>query len=681
MRRTRIGRPAVAAPWALAGYVSACATSSGPPSVGAEDSTSRASSASTSTEAGSLAARAGATSAPSGDSKPVDPKYVWDLTDLFASPEAWDAARKDVLETLPAIEAREGALRGASDLAETLELVFDTRKEAARVRVYAYLDYAVDLRDPNAAERRQLAQQMLTELENATSWLEPAISALGAKRVQQYRRRSEALEPYAFYLEDILRRAPHTLDAEAESVIAASSMMQSAPNDIYSVLTTADFEWPEIEIEGETVRMDRSGYSKYREHPDRAIRKKTFEAFFGKLKDFESSLGKVLSAEVDANLFQSRVRNYESVLAWALSDDAIPEAVYRTLVEQTNAALPSLHRYLRLRARMLEIDDLGYHDMYPSLVDSDASWDIEMARKLTLAALQPLGEAYVERLEYATQQRWQHVFPSEGKRGGAFMAGSAYDVHPYIMLNHNETYDALSTYAHEWGHAVHTMLAKEAQPWATVQYSPFVAEVASIANELFLSAYMLENAEDDDERLFFLGQELELIRRTYFRQAMFAEFELAVHEEVAKGNALSGPRLTEMYGDLLRKYHGHEDGVLTIAPPVDMEWAYIPHFYYDFYVFQYATSIAGGALLVRRVLEEGPTARENLLEVFRAGGSDHPYDILKRAGIDLATPAPHRALIARMEAVMDQIEAILDRQAPSARRQTETATTDSAPVR
>lgn len=593
----------------------------------------------------------------------VDPKYVWDLTDLYPTVDAWETARRDVLAQLPDIEAFEGKLASGPDsLRQALDLMFDTTKEAARVRVYAYLDSATDLRAAEATERQQLSQQMLAALDRATSWVEPEILALGEKRVRGYQRRAPGLKPYSFYLDNILRRAPHTLTAEAESVLAASSLMQAAPNDIYNTLTTADLEWPSLEVDGETVKVDRAGYARLREHPDRDVREAAFRAFFGRLKDFEGSLGQIMASEVTANLFQSQARSYGGVLAWALSDDNIPAAVYRTLIDETNAALPSLHRYLKLRARMLGIEDLAYHDMYPSIVASDAEWDIEVSRELTIEALAPLGEAYVDRLRHATQQRWQHVFPGTGKRGGAFMAGSAYDVHPYIMLNHNDTYDALSTYAHEWGHAVHTMLAKEAQPWPTVQYSPFLAEVASIANELFLSAYMLENAKTDDERLFYLGQELELIRRTYFRQAMFAEFELAIHEEVEQGQALSGARLTEIYGELLKKYYGHEAGVLTVEAPVDLEWAYIPHFYYDFYVFQYATSIAGGALLVQQVLETGDAARENLLEVFRAGGSDYPYEILKRAGIDLATPAPHRALVARMNAVMDRIEAILDRQ-------------------
>ncbi len=575
-------------------------------------------------------------------------------------------AREAVLGRIPEIEALQGTFgQGPAALRRALDLIFDTQKEASRVRVYASTGASVALKDPGATERRALALKMLASLEDATSFVEPEILAVGERKIRGYQKREPGLAPYAFYLNNILRRAPHTLNAEGESVIAKSSLMTTSPSSIYTVLTTADFDWERIELNGETVVMDRAGYAKYREHPNREIRARAFESFWGTMKRYERSLGQILASEVTANLYQSTVRRHDGVLSWALSDSNVPASVYRTLVEQVNAALPTLHRYLELRARMLGIDGLRYHDMYPSLVEMEQSFDLDTSRTITIAALAPLGKEYGKKLAYGTAQRWQHAYPAEGKQGGAYMAGAAYDVHPYILLNHNDSFDSLSTYAHEWGHAVHTLLANEAQPFPTARYSTFLAEVASIGNELFLSAYMLENAQSDEERLFYLGQELELIRTTYFRQAMFAEFELAIHEEVESGGALSGDRLTAIYRNLLEKYHGHADGIVTIDGNVSLEWAYIPHFYYDFYVYQYATSIAGGALLVQQVLEKGDEARNQLLEVFRAGGSDYPYEILKGAGIDLATPAPYQALIRRMDGVIDQIESILDQSSAS----------------
>jgi oligoendopeptidase F len=305
---------------------------------------------------------------------------------------------------------------------------------------------------------------------------------------------------------------------------------------------------------------------------------------------------------------------------------------------------------------------MHYYDIYPPLVNAELQFSVDEAKETSLAALEPFGEAYLDILERGFGERWMHVYPGPGKRSGAYMAGAAYDVHPYLLLNYNEDYESLSTFAHEWGHAVHSVLSTEAQPFSKSDYSTFTAEVASIINEVLLEDYMIEQASTDDEKLFYLGQVLESLRGTFFRQAMFAEFELAIHEEIEAGRPLSGARLTQIYGDLLKKYHGHDEGVVQIDDLYAVEWAYIPHFVnYDFYVYQYATSMAGGIYFATRILEGGEAEREEFLNVLRAGGSDYAYQILKEAGVDMATPAPYQALIARMNDVMDEIEVILDR--------------------
>jgi len=274
--------------------------------------------------------------------------------------------------------------------------------------------------------------------------------------------------------------------------------------------------------------------------------------------------------------------------------------------------------------------------------------------------LKPLGEEYNKHLATALDSNWAHAYPQPGKRSGAYMNGSAYDVHPYVLLNHNDDYNALSTYAHEWGHAVHTMLAKDEQPFEKVFYSTFTAEIASTINEILLEEHLIAQAESKEEKLFYLGQALESIRGTFFRQTMFAEFELAIHEAAEKGEPLTGAVFTEMYDELLKKYHGHDQGVVLIDEPYTMEWAYIPHFYYDFYVFQYATSISGAAWFADKFLSGDESARIALVNVLKAGGSDYAYEILKRAGLDMATAEPYQALVRRMEDVMDRIEALLD---------------------
>jgi oligoendopeptidase F len=366
---------------------------------------------------------------------------------------------------------------------------------------------------------------------------------------------------------------------------------------------------------------------------------------------------------VKTDWFNARVRRHPSSLASALSGNNVPEAVYRTLLAETNANLPTLHRYFRLRGRMLGVADLRYWDIYPPMVKLDKKFTYAEAKRATLAAAQPLGAAYVTDLAACLDGRYTHVYPQPGKRSGAYMSGSVHDAHPYVLLNHNDDYESLSTLAHEWGHGMHSVLANRTQPAPVAQYSIFTAEIASTCNEALLLDQMLKIAKDDDERLFYLGSALEQLRGTFFRQAMFAEFELRIHEEVEKGNALSGDAFTQIYADILRRYHGDAAGVLKIDDLVTVEWAYIPHFYRNFYVYQYATSIAASQAFAERILAGEPGAVDTYLGLLKAGGSDYPYELVKKAGVDLATPEPYRALVKRMNAIMDQIESILDKRA------------------
>jgi oligoendopeptidase F len=369
-----------------------------------------------------------------------------------------------------------------------------------------------------------------------------------------------------------------------------------------------------------------------------------------------------MNSHMQAQAFTSAVRNYDSTLGKALFDDNMPEAVYRILVSEVNAALPTLHRYFKLRKRMLEIDDdMHYYDIYPPLVALDKRFSIEGSIALTRRALEPLGEEYMAGYDRGVEGRWMHVYPSSGKRSGAYMAGGAYDVHPYVLLNHNDDFDSASTFAHEYGHAVHSVLANSAQAWENAGYSTFIAETASIMNEMLLQDLVIREAQTDEEKLFYLGSGLEALRGTFFRQTMFAEFELAMNEAVAAGEVLTGAKLSSLYLELLRRYHGHDLGVVTIDPAYALEWAYIPHFYYDFYVFQYATSITAAAGLAEKIVSKDPLAQRDFIQLLKAGGSNYPYELMKKAGVDMATAAPYRALVARMNAIMDEMETLLDR--------------------
>ena len=328
------------------------------------------------------------------------------------------------------------------------------------------------------------------------------------------------------------------------------------------------------------------------------------------------------------------------------------------MVAETNAGLPQLHRYFDLRRRILKLPDIGYYDIYPPLVQLDRKFTVPEMRTITLQALTPLGTDYIAQLGKATAARWMDPLPRPGKRSGAYMNGSIYDVHPYLLLNLGENYEGLSTYAHEWGHAMHTLLAKSAQPFDLAGYATFIAEIASTANELLLNDFMLRRAKTRDEKLFYLGQRLESLRGTFFRQTMFAEFELKAHELAEAGEGVSGRRFNEIYLDLLRRYHGPD---MILAPELANEWSFVSHFLRSdtYYVYQYATSITAGTWFARSILGGGKAERERYLDVLRAGGSDYPVAILAKAGLDMTGPAPFRQLIAGFKETMDRIEALL----------------------
>jgi oligoendopeptidase F len=596
------------------------------------------------------------------DEPEPDPQYTWDLTQLFPTVEAWDQARREVLAELPKIEARRGTLGdSAAALYEAYRHVSDTLRKGGRVFVYASLNADEDLREGETQERRQLAQIMFSQFNEATAWMQPEVIEIGREVIESFIAEDERLAPFAFQLDDSLRNAPHTLGQEAEQTLSYLTQSFGAPNNIYSLIANSDIPWPTIKLStGEDVRIDSQGYGRVRGSQNRDDRKLAFDTFWTKWQEYRNSVGMVLNSHIQTQVGLAKARNYDSVLHRELFSDNIPPAVYHTLVEEVNKALPTLHRYFRLRARMLGVDEMHYYDIYPPLVSLDKEFDVETSKRITLDAMSVLGEDWVEMQKAAMDERWMHVFPQRGKRSGAYMQGFAYDVHPYLLLNHNDDYSSLSTFAHEWGHAMHTLYAKQSQPFETAGYSTFIAEIPSTSLELILQDYMQENSESVEERLFYLGHALEGMRGTFFRQTMFAEFELALYEAAERGEALSGDRITEIYGDILRRYHGHDEGVVVIDDLYTNEWMFVPHFYYNMYVYQYATSKTAGTALYARIVEDGEAGVENYKNLLRAGGSNYPYLLLAEAGVDMAKPDPYRAVVAKMNAIMDEMERLLD---------------------
>jgi oligoendopeptidase F len=593
-----------------------------------------------------------------------DPAYQWNLEHLFPSVEAWNAERERLLAEFDKFAMYQGTLGQSSEsLYAALRFYSDTYRQVLRTYVYASLQSDEDLRNNAAQERNQLGEAMLARMREAAAWMDPELIAVGAEKINQFLAKNPDLAPFRHQLDNTLRQADHTLSDETERTLALFSQSFDAPQTIYGILANSDIPYPVLTIDGIEARIDSQGYNKWRAHSDRETRKQVFDAFWSKWKDYGNTAGMTLFGHIQTQVALARARKYDSVLEREFDNDNLPPEVYHTLVAEVNKALPTLHRYFKLRARMLGVEQLRYYDIYPPLVSLDKTFDIETTKQITLDAMSILGDDWVEMQRKAIDDRWMHVYPQQGKRSGAYMQGSAYDVHPYLLLNHNDDFDGLSTFAHEWGHAMHTLHAHEAQPFETADYATFTAEIPSTSLELILQEYMAKHAETTDEKLFYLGYGLENLRGTFFRQTMFAEFELSLYEAVERGEALSGERISEMYGEILRRYHGSDQGVVEIDDLYTNEWMFVPHFYYNMYVFQYATSLTAGTALYSKIVNEGQAGVDNFRNLLRAGGSDYPYNLLKNAGVDLATPAPYQAVVDRMNSIMDEMERLLDEKA------------------
>lgn len=584
---------------------------------------------------------------------------LWDLSEIYADDAAWDAARTRTLGDAKGLAAYRGKLgESAETLAKALVAASDLGRTVARIYVYASLKGDEDVRVARNQEHQAQAIDLYSAYGEATAWMRPELIAIGKDKVMGFVAADTTLKTrFDFYLAEVFREAEHTLSAEGEALLAAAASPLSGASDIAGQLRSSDIPWPEITLsDGKKVTLDSQGYTLNRDAPNREDRKAVFDAFFGELGKFKSSFGATYGAQIKADIFDAKARKYSSSLSAALAGNDIPDAVYRTLVAETNKGLPQLHRYFKLRQRMLGLPDMHYYDIYPPLVSLDRPFTLEQMRATTLEAVKPLGKDYVDLLAQSTAAKWMDPWPRPGKRPGAYMNPGAYDVHPYLLLNLSEKYDGMSTFAHEWGHAMHSLLANKNQPYDKADYPIFLAEIASTLNEQLLVHYMLGKAKTKEEKLFYLGQQMENFRGTYYRQTMFAEFELKAHDAAEAGEGMSGEKLTAIYLDLLKRYHGD---AVQIDPAYASEWEYIPHFYNAFYVYQYATCISAAAFFTQQILSGGAKERDNYLSVLKAGGSDHPTEILKRAGLDMATPAPYQALVKSMKDTIDQAEALL----------------------
>jgi oligoendopeptidase F len=594
----------------------------------------------------------------------IENKYKWDLTPVFKTDEAWKTAKDKLIAELPKIETFKGKImKSATNLLEFLEYSYNLNKETSKLYVYSLSLADLDVRDMKYSSMQKELQQIFTDFSAKSAYVEPEILNSEWNTVEKYMNEQPKLLIYKKYLSDLFRKKEHSLSEPEERIMGLSGLITGAPYSTYSTFSDGEMPYPEVTLStGEKVTLNSSGYSRCRALPNRSDRELVFKAFWDNYKKYEATFGEMLYGNVKSDMFTSKARKYNSSLEAALYPNNIPIDVYKSLIKNVNKNLSAFHRYLAIKKRMLGVDTLKYLDLYAPVVKNvDLSYTYDKAKEVVLKALAPLGTEYTSTIQKAFDSRWIDVYPSKGKRSGAYSNGSIYDVHPYILLNFNGLYNDVSTLAHELGHTMQSYYSNKTQPYPTADYPTFVAEVASTFNEVLLFTEMMKEIKDDDVRLSLLMEWLDNFKGTLFRQTQFAEFELLIHETAEKGQPLTGDVLSKMYKDLVRKYYGHDKGVCYIDDNISMEWAFIPHFYYGFYVYQYSTSFTASISLAERVLNKEKGAFEKYIQFLSAGGSDYPIELLKKAGVDMTSSEPFDKTIASMNAVMDEIEKILDK--------------------
>src|SRR5262245_34311523 len=596
------------------------------------------------------------------DRAKVPERYRWNLADIYPSEAAWRSTKDKLAAELSQMKQFDGKLTSSPQvLADALERQSAFDKELSRLYVYAGMLADQDTRDSQHEGMRQEMTQMAASFGAQTAFIEPELLRAGQATLDRFVASEPRLKVYAFYLGDVARRAAHTLSAGEEKILADAGPLSAAPSNAFTILSNADFPYPTVTLsDGKAVKIDQAAYNDLRALPNRADREKVMSAFFTALGGFRRTYGTTMNGEVQKVSFFATARHYSTSVEASLDGANIPVSVYTRLVDGVNRNLPAFHRYLRLRKRILGLSDLHYYDLYAPLVGSvKLQYTPEEAQTIVLDAVAPLGAEYQATIRRAFQERWIDLLPTEGKRTGAYSNGGAYDVHPYMLINFMGKYADVSTVAHELGHTMQSYFSNKTQPYPLASYPIFVAEVASTFNESLLIDSVLKRIKDDDTRLALLGNYLENIKGTMFRQTQFAEFELRMHETAAKGQPITGDALAKLYLDITKKYYGDAQGICKVDDYIAHEWSYVPHFYRDFYVFQYATSFMASEALAAKVKAGDQSARDRYLRFLSAGGSKYPIDLLRDAGVDMTTDEPLGLTIKTMNRVMDEMESIL----------------------
>lgn len=584
---------------------------------------------------------------------------TWRLEDIFASDDEWEKEFNEVKNLLPGVAEFQGKLsENADSLYDALQYQDRLLERLSKLYTYAHMRYDQDTTNSFYQGLNDRIKTLYAQAASSLAFIVPEILQMDEEKVNGFLEEKEELKLYKHSLEEINLQRPHVLSAEQEALLAQASEVLGASSNTFGMLNNADLEFPSIKDEnGEEIEITHGRFIRFLESEDGRVRRDAFKAVYKTYGQFRNTFSSTLSGQIKNDNFNALVRNYKSARHAALSANNIPETVYDNLVNTINNNLHLLHRYVNLRKKVLGLEELHMYDLYTPLV-KNVKMEItyEEAKELSLKGLAPLGEDYLNVLKEGFENRWVDVHENKGKRSGAYSSGT-YGTNPYILMNWQNNVNNLFTLVHEFGHSVHSYYTRKTQPYPYGDYSIFVAEVASTCNETLLNHYLLETIDDEQKRLFLLNHFLEGFRGTVFRQTMFAEFEHLIHQKAQNNEAITADMLTNEYYALNKKYFGEED--IVIDEEIGLEWSRIPHFYYNYYVYQYATGYSAATALSKQILEEGQPAVERYIGFLKSGSSDYPIEVLKKAGVDMTSPKPVEDACRVFEERLNEMERLL----------------------